>query len=151
MKCLALRCYAFYIDAFDQNPFEATVAKKMPLLCYFNFNPKFNPFSFTTKIAHGDLQAQNQTTESENEILVIFEYILEVLECFAKKHWRMRNLSIQAIFIMGTRYTATINSLVGPLKQPTLSRRWFLCNLCPKHAMNLVIGLTYLMLGLWVM
>ena len=67
----------------------------MPLLCYFNFNPKFNPFSFTTKIAHGDLQAQNQTTESENEILVIFEYILEVLECFAKKHWRMRNLSIQ--------------------------------------------------------
>ena len=85
VKCLALRCYAFYIDAFDQNPFEATVAKKMPLLCYFNFNPKFNPFSFTTKIAHGDLQAQNQTTESENEILVIFEYILEVLECFAKK------------------------------------------------------------------
>ena len=117
MKCLALRCYAFYIDAFDQNPFEATVAKKMPLLCYFNFNPKFNPFSFTTKIAHGDLQAQNQTTESENEILVIFEYILEVLECFAKKHWRMRNLSIQAIFIMGTRYTATINSLVGPVGQ----------------------------------
>ena len=91
----------------------------MPLLCYFNFNPKFNPFSFTTKIAHGDLQAQNQTTESENEILVIFEYILEVLECFAKKHWRMRNLSIQAIFIMGTRYTATINSLVGPLYKAT--------------------------------
>ena len=89
----------------------------MPLLCYFNFNPKFNPFSFTTKIAHGDLQAQNQTTESENEILVIFEYILEVLECFAKKHWRMRNLSIQAIFIMGTRYTATINSLIGPVGQ----------------------------------
>ena len=28
VKCLALRCYAFYIDAFDQNPFEATVAKK---------------------------------------------------------------------------------------------------------------------------
>ena len=92
----------------------------MPLLCYFNFNPnpKFNPFSYTTEIVHGDLQAQNQTTESENGILVIFECdFLAVLECFAKRHWRMRNLSIQAIFIMGTRYTATINSLVGPVGQ----------------------------------
>lgn len=40
-------------------------------------------------------------------------------ECFAKKYWRMRNLSIQTIFIMGTRYTATINSLVGPLYKAT--------------------------------
>ena len=71
VKCLALRCYAFYIDAFDQNPFEASVAKKMPLLCYFNFNPKFNPFSYTTEIAHEYL---HQT--KSHKIYLSFVWIL---------------------------------------------------------------------------